>query len=266
MTPSWIFDLLALVMLAVAAVSAARLLVARPWTGNSVIDDGDVAHLLMAIAMAGMLVPRLRTFPDMVWEVVFGGLIAWFAFRVVRDAWANGIRALAGGHCSPHLVHSGSMLYMFLATTSTAAMAGMAGMNELPGSSGSTMLTLNHPTLAFVFALILIGSSVWELDQLSGSRHRLAGARMTLAWIGAAGIPAMAGAESVTVAFSSPQAAGAAADTGQGSGAADGQAVPSGGGGGDAGVVGDFLLSPAVTIGCRVVMGVVMSFLLLIAI
>ena len=38
-----------------------------------------------------------------------------FGFRVVRDARANGVRALAGGHCAPHLVHSASMLYMFLA-------------------------------------------------------------------------------------------------------------------------------------------------------
>ena len=42
-------------------------------------------------------------------------LIVWFGFRVVRDARASGVRALAGGHCAPHLVHSGAMLYMFLA-------------------------------------------------------------------------------------------------------------------------------------------------------
>ena len=56
MTPAWILDLLAAVMLLVAAVSAARLVVARPWRHGSVIIDTDIAHLLMAIAMAGMLV------------------------------------------------------------------------------------------------------------------------------------------------------------------------------------------------------------------
>ena len=44
----------------------------------------------------------------------------------------------------------------------------MAGMG---GASGSAMQTLAYPTLAFVFALILIGYSVWDLDQLSGRRY-----------------------------------------------------------------------------------------------
>ena len=115
MTPSWLLDLVAAFMLVVAAVSAARLAVARPWRPDSVIIDTDIAHLLMAIAMAGMLAPSLRTFPSAVWEVIFGGLIVMFGLRVVRDARVNGFRALAGGHCAPHLVHSASMLYMFLA-------------------------------------------------------------------------------------------------------------------------------------------------------
>src|SRR5580698_5552788 len=105
MTPAWIFDLLGALMLVVAAVSAARLAAARPWQHGSVIVDTDIAHLLMAVAMAGMLVSSLRTLPSTVWEVVFGVLIAWYGVRVVRDAQANGVRALAGGHCAPHLVH-----------------------------------------------------------------------------------------------------------------------------------------------------------------
>ena len=61
MTPSWILDIFAAVMLVVAAVSAARLVVARPWRGASgQPTDIDVAHLLMAIAMAGMLTASLR--------------------------------------------------------------------------------------------------------------------------------------------------------------------------------------------------------------
>ena len=60
MTPSWLLDLVAAFMLVVAAVSAARLAVARPWRPGSVIIDTDIAHLLMAIAMAGMLAPSLQ--------------------------------------------------------------------------------------------------------------------------------------------------------------------------------------------------------------
>ena len=55
LTPVWILDVLAGVMLAVAGVSAARLVGARPWRRGTVVTDTDVGHLLMAIAMAGML-------------------------------------------------------------------------------------------------------------------------------------------------------------------------------------------------------------------
>jgi hypothetical protein len=271
MTPAWIFDLLAAVMLMVAAVSAARLVVARPWKHGSVIIDTDIAHLLMAIAMAGMLVSSLQTLPDTAWEVIFGVMIAWYGVRVVRDARANGVRALAGGHCAPHLVHSGAMLFMFLGMTGSGAMAGMAGMS---GGTSST-LTTSDPTLAFIFALVLIGYSIWDLDQLSGRRYSLASARVSLAEV-RVGVPAMAGAESATnTAFSGPIPADVVSDditdTAAGSGAAGGHAVACdaaaiAGGNVAGGSVGQFLLSPAVTVGCRVTMGVVMTFMLLIAI
>jgi hypothetical protein len=265
-------------MLVVAAVSAARLVAAQPWRHGSVIVDTDIAHLLMAVAMAGVLTPGLGTLPDAGWEAVFGVMIVWFAFRVVRDARSNGARALAGGHCAPHLVHSGAMLYMFLGMTSAAgAMAGMAGMPAMPGMSAgsSSMLMLSDPTLAFVFALVLIGYSIWDLDQLSGRRYSLTSAPVALVGVRAS-VPAMAGAESATTtAFSGPDPSSdvsdAFTDIAPGSGAAEGQAVardavgagPRTVGGG---ALGQFLLSPAVTIGCRVTMGVVMTFMLLTAI
>jgi hypothetical protein len=271
MTPAWILDLLAALMLVVAAVSAVRLVVARPWRPGSVIIDTDIAHLLMAIAMAGVLAPSLQTLPDTAWEVIFGLMIAWYAVRVVLDARANGIRALAGGHCAPHLVHSGAMLYMFLAVTSSAgAMAGMPGMAGMPAGSTSSMLMLSDPTLAFVFAVILIGYSVWDLDQLSGRRYGLVSARVPLAQV-RAGVPAMAGAESMTASFSGPRAAVAVvnpvaesdADGGESDG---GHMVACGADAIGGGAIGEFLLSPAVTIGCRITMSVAMVFMLLIAI
>ena len=205
-------------------------------------------------------------------------MIVWFAFRVVRDARANGVRALAGGHCAPHLVHSGAMLYMFLGMTSAAgAMAGMAGMPGMPRMSAgsSSMLMLSDPTLAFVFALVLIGYSIWDLDQLSGRRYSLTSAPVALVGV-RAGVPAMAGAESArTTAFSGPDhssgVSDAFTDIATGSGAAGGQAVARDAVGASGrnvggGALGQFLLSPAVTIGCRVTMGVVMTFMLLTAI
>ena len=66
------------------------------------------------------------------------------------------------------------MIYMFLALPPlAAASAGMAGM----GSAGQG---LRYPSLAFVFALILAASTVWDLDQLSGRRYRLASGAVTV--------------------------------------------------------------------------------------
>jgi hypothetical protein len=262
MTPAWILDVLAAVMLVVAAVSAARLVAARPWQPGSVVIDTDVAHLLMAIAMAGMLAPSLSTLPPTVWEVVFSLMTAWFAVRVVLDTRANGVRALAGGHCAPHLVHSGSMLYMFLALTTTAMGAGMSGMAGMAVGSG-LMMTLSYPAIAFSFALILAGYSVWDLDRLSGRGSSVGMAHVSLAGVGAVELPAMAVTKPEAAALPRAEAAGLPVAE-----AADLRVVAGGEGigGRDAGDVSRLLLSPGVTVGCRIAMGVVMAFLLIIAI
>jgi len=275
MTPAWLLDIVAAVMLAVAALSAARLVAARPWVRDGVVIDTDVAHLLMAIAMAGMLTPRLRTLPDIAWEVVFGLLAAWFVVRVTRDARRSGVRALASGHCIPHLVHSASMLYMFLALTATARAAGAGSMDM----SGTSAMSLRYPTLALLFAFILVGYSIWDLDQLSGRRYAFSAARVP-------GIPALAVAASAALTVpgsamshgSGPTtpttgyergAAGAVPGLVPGEGAmGEGLSHDLGGPRGDHSPGGNsaFLLSPAVTVGCRIAMGVAMAFMLFIAI
>ena len=246
MTPGWILDIFAVLMLTVAAVSAARIVVARPWQHGSVVADTDVAHLLMAIAMAGMLVSGLRTLPDAMWEVIFGALTAWFAYRVVRDARANGTRALAGGHCAPHLVHSAAMLYMFCALVPPGRGQGMSGMG---GSSG--MQSLELPTLAFAFALILAGYTIWDLDQLSSRTRVLTSARFTLP---AAALPAAAlpGAALPAAALAGVPASASGAGT-------EGDVIA----GSPAGAR-SRLLSPSTTVACRIAMGATMAFMLLI--
>ena len=262
MTPAWILDILAALMLVVAAVSAGRLVAAQPWQRGSVFTDTDVAHLFMAIAMAGMLVSSLTTLPNAAWEIIFALLTAWFAVRVVRDARANGVRALAGGHCAPHLVHSAAMLYMFLALVTPAAGrgAGMSGM-------GSATQTLRYPTLAFVFALILVGYTIWDLDQLSGRRYGTTPARAPLAGVTAA-VPALAVAGSPTATFSAPPASGLAAVASTTSAPADADvaAVPDADRPETGAAARGLLLSPAVTIGCRIAMGATMAFMLIIMI
>jgi hypothetical protein len=252
MTPAWILDIFAAIMLVVAAVSAARLLEVRPWQRGAVITDTDISHLLMGIAMAGMLAPGLTTLPDDAWAVVFGVLAVWFGYRVVRDYQASGTRALAVGHCAPHLVHSAAMLYMFLAIT-TPAMSGGSGMAGMAGMGG--MGALHVPTLGFVFALILIGYTIWDLDQLSSLRYGLAAA------VAGAAAPALVGASVGTVGTGAVTGSGAAAASSTGSGEAGGRGTA--GGGRSGGMAIAILDSQGTVVGCRIAMGVTMALMLI---
>jgi Domain of unknown function (DUF5134) len=257
MIPAWILDTFAAIMLAVAALSAARLVVARPWQQGkrAVLADTDISHLLMAIAMAGMLVVSLQTLPNDAWAVVFAVLTAWFAYRVIRDSQASGVRALAGGHCAPHLIHAAAMLYMFVAFTAPAAHAS-GGTAMAGGMSG--MGTLQVPFLAFVFALLLIGYSIWDLDQLSGpgasGHYSLAAARTappTPILVGAAAGP---GTAAVPVSASGPSGSGAATEAQPTGSAPAGHHADRG------------VLAPWVATSCRIAMGATMAFMLLIMI
>jgi hypothetical protein len=266
--PAWILDVFAALMLVVAAVSAARLVALRPWRLGraAVIADIDISHLLMAIAMAGMLAASLRTLPDHAWETVFGVLTAWFAYQVARDARREGARALAGGHCAPHLVHGAAMLYMFLALTAPAA-GGEPGMG---GMGGSGMQTLRLPGLAFGFALILIGYSVWDLDQVSGPgaapHYSAAVARLMPARIlagVAAGESQPEGIQWAEAQAAEPGPTGGVATVTQQPTVADQAAscaIP-------VSLAGTSpALAPWVATGCRIAMGVTMAFMLMIMI
>jgi hypothetical protein len=269
MIPAWILDIFAAIMLVVAAVSAARLAAARPWrhgAQRAALADIDIAHLLMAIAMAGMLVASLQTLPNGAWSVIFAVMTVWFGYRVVRDAQVSGVRALAGGHCAPHLIHAAAMLYMFMAFTAPAThgSSGMGGMS----ASMSGMGTLQLPFLAFLFALLLIGYSIWDLDQLSGpgasGHYSLAAARTAptgLALVGATTGPGAAAAfASVSGSAGPAMATGTMATEAM---ATEAQAAHAGS---SASRADRAVLAPWVAISCRIAMGVTMAFMLLIMI
>jgi hypothetical protein len=268
MTPSWILDILAAVMLLVTAISAGRLVAGRPWAGSTGDADIDIAHLLMGIAMAGMLVASLTTLPNGLWDAIFAVLTVWFGWRVYRESRGQGARVLADGHHMPHLVHSAAMLYMFVALNATAGSGG--GMSGMGGSSGMAMQTLSAPVVAFIFILWLAAYVVLDLDRLSGPGHGHGSyfARPALA-------DATAGAGTVNLAGSAIRArtsAGAAAGQDQAAGqeqAADGS-HPAGGGllatGSRSASARAMLLSPRVAAGCRIAMGVTMAFMLVIMI
>ncbi len=253
--PAWILDIFAAVMLLVAAVSAGQLAVARAWTRAGARDaDIAVSHLLMGIAMAGMLVASLSTLPNVAWEAVFAAMTAWFAWCLWRESRGHGAGALVRGHHAPHLVHSAAMLYMFaaLAGPSSGGGSGMSGMAG--GSSGATQ-TLHAPTLAFVFVLLLIGYTVRDLDRqaCADGYFHVVGRHFAPAPALATSGPALAGpAGGDGVVATMPRAAQAEA------------AVPEPAAAEPAAE--RLLLAPAVVKGCRVAMGVTMAFMLIIMI
>lgn len=169
--PTWLVDALAAVMLTTAGYSVARLLAAWRWR-RPVHYDINVAHTVMGVAMAGMLVAALHTLPTGAWEGVFGVVGVWFLGRVVllvarRPAWSTDLDALHRlGHFLAHGAMSAAMLYMFLAITpatagATTVMGGMAA----PHGAAALGLPL-------VFAAVLIVSAVWHTDSLG--RYSLA--------------------------------------------------------------------------------------------
>jgi hypothetical protein len=231
--PAWLLDIFAAIMLLVAAVSAARLAVGR----RDPDADIDGSHLLMGVAMAGTLTASLATLPSVAWEVIFGLLTAWFGYRVAREyRGGQGLRALVREHHAPHLLHSAAMLYMFLALrppSHGAAAAGMGGMR----AAG-----LRLPTLALLFAVLLVAYVVTDLDRIPAPRALAVPACLGLPApapaLATAGAPATAIPEAPAVTATAP--------------ASDAQARR--------------LLGPGVARGCRIAMGVTMAFMLIIMI
>jgi hypothetical protein len=165
--PAWILAIFAAVMLLAAEVSAGQLVVARAWTRDGGADIA-VYQLLMGIAMAGILLPGLSILPNAVWEVVFAVMTAWFVWRLCRG---RGAAAVAHGQCAPHLVRSAAILYVFAALAGPSAagsgmsMSGPGGMSGMAGGSSGGVPTLHAPTLALIFALLMVAFTVHDLDR-----------------------------------------------------------------------------------------------------
>ena len=256
---SWIPDAFAAIMIVVAVVSAARLAAAAyalRW-GLTVDSDADVAHVLMAIAMAGMLTASLHTLPNVAWEVVFALVSVWFIGRVAREERGRGLRGWAVSCHSPHLVHSVAMVYMFAAMiTPGTAPAGTGGMAMGGGSGPAEHAT----TLALILILVLAGYTVRDLDRLTdpvglGFHHRVpAGPRRS-----APRQPALATASGAAPAVAGPAMAAAATAT----------IIPAPYGENESPGrhdVPDRILAPRLATACRIAMGVTMAYMLVIMI
>src|SRR5271165_3878954 len=94
---------LAVVMVAVSTYCIGRLLAAKRWDRSN--DYGvNVSHVLMGLAMAGMLVPQWNPVPDRFWIVAFCLVAAWFLVMSVRFVAEHGLSGSDEGH-GHHISH-----------------------------------------------------------------------------------------------------------------------------------------------------------------
>ncbi len=144
--PTWILDFFASVMLAVSAYCATRLAVVRR-LHRTLHGDVNVAHVVMGVAMAGMLAPALNLLGNTAWEVLFAGLAAWFTAKSALFIARHGLRGRSSDHTHgvshylTHLVMSCAMLYMYLGGVSITT-AHATGMVMAPPAGTADLVAL----------------------------------------------------------------------------------------------------------------------------
>jgi hypothetical protein len=161
--PSWLPAAFAAVMIVVAAYSASRLAVSWLW-GRLTETDADGLHVVMGVAMAGMLVPGLNVLPTAVWAAVFAAGAAWFGGRAIIPPR---LRAAGGSRCRypvPHLIECVAMLVMLLPVG--AIRPGGTGM-AMPGMAAPAGLAGRLPAVAVILMLFMIGYIIWTTDRLA---------------------------------------------------------------------------------------------------
>lgn len=160
--PVWITRCFAALMLGISAYAACRLIASRLWR-RKVELDADIVHLLMGIAMAGMLSAPLNPLPDRAWEAVFALATAWFAGRAVRTRARS---AAYGWRCRlpvPHFIESIAMLYMML---SIGGGMGSSKSMDMPGMDSSAAGE-RFPAVALLLAVFMLGYVAWLGSQMA---------------------------------------------------------------------------------------------------
>jgi hypothetical protein len=165
--PAWLTAIFAAASLAVAVYCAGRLAVARRWHRPTELDT-DGAHVVMGVAMAGMLVSGLRTLPSAIWEVLFAAAAAWFGYRMLRARRGAQPSPWRSSHPLPHLVECAAMVFMFLILPASAAVG--AASTGAATSGMSVTMTATESRFSFLtlpLALYLLGYVVWLGDRVT---------------------------------------------------------------------------------------------------
>jgi len=173
--PTWLAYGFAVLMVTVSVYCIGRLAVAKRW-GRRNHYDVNISHVLMGLAMVGMLVPRWNVIPNALWELVFGIIALWFLALSVRFVRLHGVEGTDDDHVHHishyliHMVMACAMLYMYwlgmpITTSSGTSTSMMSGPPAGAGDPGLTLLII----------AVLVGSAVWQLDSIGEfSPRRLA--------------------------------------------------------------------------------------------
>ena len=151
--PAWLTAIFAAASLAVAVYCAGRLVVARRGHRPTELDT-DGAHVIMGVAMAGMLVSGLRTLPSTIWEVIFAAAAVWFGYRMLQARRGAQSSPWRSSHPLPHLVECAAMVFMFLILPAAAG-AATSGMSMAMTTTESRFSFLTLPLAVYLFGYVV---------------------------------------------------------------------------------------------------------------
>ena len=152
-TPTWLYYLFGVLMLAVAAYCFV-LLVLSVTSRRSAGRDVDVSHTLMGIAMAGMFVPAWAFGPSGALGAAFAGLTVWFAVRSIQSIQRFGLHV-------PHaLVHAAMSFAMILMYWFPMGLTSGSGSMSMSGTPSGVHLDAG---LGLLLALVFLGSAIFTL-------------------------------------------------------------------------------------------------------
>jgi hypothetical protein len=161
-TPSWLYYLFGVLMLAIAAYCLA-LLVLGAVTHRPAGRDVELSHLFMGVAMAGMFVGRWAFGRSAVWEIIFAALMVWFLVASIQSVQRYGLHL---PHALIHALMNFSMLLMYWFPMGASSASGSMSMSA--GSAGSRL----DPGLALVIAFVLFASAIFTLaSPIKGRSH-----------------------------------------------------------------------------------------------
>ncbi len=149
----WLAAAFAVIMIGTAVYCLTRLAVS--WRQRRPTDPrADGMHVLMGLAMAGMLVPRLRLLWTGGWEIAFAASAMLFAYRLASRRQS---------HNAQHLLGCAAMLYMLVFIAPAAARTASSGL----AAPGMVAPVAPESALSLVLAVALLACVIWTADRMS---------------------------------------------------------------------------------------------------